>query len=68
MWTQYISSTQSGQGIKLRHKDETESTSEHLNQTLHEIHDIIQFRQNELSEFKKTNQTRLDGTKLKVYS
>lgn len=72
MWTQYLTSSNqhnetnntSSRSTNCNHHIET--TSEHLNQTLYEIRDIIQFQHNELSEIKKTNQIRLDSTKSKV--
>jgi hypothetical protein len=68
MWSQYISS-ESQTGLKGRRKGEAESTtSEHLKQTFTEIKDIIQIQRSELSEIKRTNQSRLDGSKSKVTS
>lgn len=67
MWSQYISS-ESQAASKGRRKGETESTSEHLKQTFTEIKEIIQVQRTELSEIKRTNQSRLDGSKSKVHT
>jgi hypothetical protein len=72
MWQQYLS-TETPTRTRKRdpegggNQNSPQYASEHFNQTLSEIKGIIQTQQNELSEIKRTNQSKLDGSKPKVY-
>jgi hypothetical protein len=72
MWSQYLSTETPTRIRKRDHEngvgnhDSPHHASEHFNQTLCEIKGIIQSQQSELSEIKRTNQSKLDGSKPKV--